>query len=164
MRANGRPCFVLRQAVKPVGDFASSERAAMIARSSASSITTVRPPAALSSPIFWDLVVISTYLLTTAIFLYLPLIPDVALLRDRFGAKGGWRTAIYHALAVGWTGTPGQRHALERGTTAIAILIIPIAVLVRRVDLKRRLDLAGEVQRALPALVRAIQAELERIE
>ena len=41
---------------------------------------------------------------------------------------------------------------------------IPIAVLVRRVDLKRRLDLAGEVQRALPALVRAIQAELERIE
>ena len=41
---------------------------------------------------------------------------------------------------------------------------IPIAVLVRRVELKRRLDLAGEVQRALPALVRAIQAELERIE
>lgn len=39
---------------------------------------------------------------------------------------------------------------------------IPIAVLVKRVDLKRRLDLAGGVQRALPALARAIQQELER--
>ena len=87
----------------------------------------------LSSPIFWDLVVISTYLLTTAIFLYLPLIPDIAMLRDRLGAQGGWRARLYPALALGWTGTPGQRHALERGTTAIAILIIPIAVMVHSV-------------------------------
>ena len=36
---------------------------------------------------------------------------------------------------------------------------IPIAVLVRRVDLKRRFDLAAGVQRALPALVRAIERE-----
>ena len=40
---------------------------------------------------------------------------------------------------------------------------IPIAVLVKRVDLKRRLNLAGGVQRALPALVQAIQKELENI-
>jgi hypothetical protein len=36
---------------------------------------------------------------------------------------------------------------------------IPIAVLVRRVDLKRRFDLAAGVQRALPALARAIERE-----
>ena len=40
---------------------------------------------------------------------------------------------------------------------------IPIAVLVRRVDLKRRLDLAGDVQRALPALARAIQTQLDQL-
>jgi len=40
---------------------------------------------------------------------------------------------------------------------------IPIAVLVKRVDLKRRLDLAGGVQRALPALARAIQQELDKV-
>lgn len=40
---------------------------------------------------------------------------------------------------------------------------IPIAVLVRRVDLKRRLDLAAGVQRALPALARAIQQELDKV-
>ena len=40
---------------------------------------------------------------------------------------------------------------------------IPIAVLVRRVDLKRRLNLAGGVQRALPALARAIEQELDKV-
>jgi hypothetical protein len=40
---------------------------------------------------------------------------------------------------------------------------IPIAVLVKRVDLKRRLDLAGGVQRALPGLAAAIQKELDRV-
>lgn len=39
---------------------------------------------------------------------------------------------------------------------------IPIAVLVRRVDLKRRLDLVGAVQRALPRLASAIEKELAR--
>ncbi|TCP01365.1 DUF6441 family protein [Caldimonas thermodepolymerans] len=36
---------------------------------------------------------------------------------------------------------------------------IPIAVLVRQVDLKRRFDLTTGVQRALPALARAIERE-----
>lgn len=40
---------------------------------------------------------------------------------------------------------------------------IPIAVLVRRIDLKRRLNLAGGVQRALPALARAIQHEMDNV-
>ncbi|GAB3191946.1 MULTISPECIES: DUF6441 family protein [Burkholderiales] len=39
---------------------------------------------------------------------------------------------------------------------------IAIAVLVRRVDLKRRFDLAAGVQGALPALARAIQRELDQ--
>ena len=40
---------------------------------------------------------------------------------------------------------------------------IPIAVLVRRVDLKRRLDLSAAVQGGLAALARAIQQELDRV-
>ena len=39
---------------------------------------------------------------------------------------------------------------------------IPIAVLVRQVDLKRRFDLVAGVRGALPALARAIQQELDR--
>ena len=40
---------------------------------------------------------------------------------------------------------------------------IPIAVLVKRVDLKRRLNLAGGVQRVLPDFARAIQQELDKV-
>ena len=39
---------------------------------------------------------------------------------------------------------------------------IPIAVLVRSVSLKRRLDLTGSVQRSLPRLASAIQKELAK--
>jgi len=39
---------------------------------------------------------------------------------------------------------------------------IPIAVLVRRVDLKRRLDLVGSVRGALPRLTQALQRELDK--
>lgn len=39
---------------------------------------------------------------------------------------------------------------------------IPIAVLVKSVSLKRRLDLTGAVQRSLPRLASAIQKELAK--
>lgn len=55
----------------------------------------------------------------------------------------------------------------ERGRTGARQIkrgqAIPVAVLVKRVDLKRRLNLAGGVQRALPALAQAIQKELEKV-
>lgn len=40
---------------------------------------------------------------------------------------------------------------------------IPIAVLVNRIDLKRRFNFTGAVQRSLPALARAIQQELDKV-
>jgi Ni/Fe-hydrogenase subunit HybB-like protein len=84
----------------------------------------------VSSPIVWDFVVISTYLVATLIFLYLPAIPDLAVLRE---STGGWRGRLYRILSLNWRGLPEQRRALERGVTWIAILIIPIAVLVHSV-------------------------------
>ena len=39
---------------------------------------------------------------------------------------------------------------------------VPIAVLVKSVSLKRRLDLTGAVQRSLPRLAGAIQKELAK--
>ena len=92
----------------------------------------VRPQ--FASPIFWDFVVIMTYLVATAIFLYLPLIPDVAILRDRpVPGTPGWLTRLYGTLALDWHGLPRQRSALERATMVIAILIIPVAVFVHSV-------------------------------
>ena len=86
----------------------------------------------VGSPIVWDFVVIMTYLAATLVFLYLPLVPDLAVLRDRAESRG-WRAHLYRALALGWQNLPTQRHHLERGISTVAILIIPVAVLVHSV-------------------------------
>lgn len=88
----------------------------------------VRPQ--VGSPLVWDFAAITTYLVATAMFLYLPLIPDLALVRDR---ARGTRARIYGALALGWRGLPDQRAALDRGILVMAILIIPLAVIVHSV-------------------------------
>jgi len=87
----------------------------------------------LSSPIVWDFIVVVTYLLATAIFLYLPLVPDLAVVRDRLSVKGGWRWRCYDFMALGWRGLPEQRRTLAQGVKAVAIVIIPLAVAVHSV-------------------------------
>ncbi len=82
------------------------------------------------SPLLWDVMSISIYLTASTIYLYLPLIPDIALLRDR---TSGWRHRLYRRLALGWTGTPRQWHRLERAIAVMAVLVIPIAVSVHTV-------------------------------
>ncbi|HYB73982.1 MAG TPA: NrfD/PsrC family molybdoenzyme membrane anchor subunit, partial [Candidatus Sulfotelmatobacter sp.] len=59
----------------------------------------------LQSPLLWDVTSITTYLTGSTIYLYLPLIPDLAMVRDR---ATGWRRSLYTFLALGWRGTPGQ--------------------------------------------------------
>jgi Ni/Fe-hydrogenase subunit HybB-like protein len=88
----------------------------------------------ISSPIIWDFVSIATYLTGSLIYLYLPLIPDLALARDRLqGTQFKWRWRLYKFLARGWQDTPEQRRRLERGINIMMILIIPIAVSVHTV-------------------------------
>ena len=82
------------------------------------------------SPLLWDVSSISVYLTCSSIYLYLPLIPDIAILRDR---TTGWRHAFYARLSLGWTGTPHQWHRLEKAISVMAILVIPVAISVHTV-------------------------------
>src|SRR6266542_3680741 len=84
----------------------------------------------LRSPLLWDVSSISVYLTCSTIYLYLPLIPDIAVTRDR---TDGWRHRFYTRLAIGWTGAPHQWHRLERAISVMAILVIPVAVSVHTV-------------------------------
>lgn len=81
------------------------------------------------SPLIWDVGAISLYLTGSIIYLYLPLIPDLALLRDR----GTRFKGLYRILALGWTGTERQHARLERAISIMAVAIIPIAVSVHTV-------------------------------
>ena len=82
------------------------------------------------SPLVWDLVAIGTYLVGSLTYLYLPLLPDIALIRD---TVGGWRGRLYGILALGWSGTPHQWRLLERAISIMAVVIVPVAVSVHTV-------------------------------
>ena len=82
-----------------------------------------------SSPLLWDVCSISIYLTASTIYLFLPLIPDIAILRD----QGGKYTWFYRFLALGWKGTQRQQRWLDRGIAVMAVLVIPIAISVHTV-------------------------------
>jgi len=84
-----------------------------------------------SSPLLWDVVSISLYLTCSSIYLFIPLIPDIAFMRDKF--KGTVRGFFYKILAIGWRGTERQWRILEKAISFMAVLIIPIAVSVHTV-------------------------------
>ena len=86
------------------------------------------------SPLLWDIVSITSYLVGSLIYLYLPLIPDFALMRDRLRRGASTlKRQVYTFLAVGWKNTPQQRQRLEKAIRIMAITIIPIAVSVHTV-------------------------------
>ncbi len=86
----------------------------------------------LMSPILWDMCCLSVYMSGSITYLYLPLIPDLALCRDHPG-MAPWRRRLYGILALGWTGSPKQVRRLERLISVMAVAIIPIAVSVHTV-------------------------------
>ena len=82
------------------------------------------------SPLVWDFFAINTYLTGSLLFLFLPMIPDFAVVRDK---STGFRRRVYGVLALGWRGTPKQWHRLETAMQIMAIAIIPVAVSVHTI-------------------------------
>jgi len=85
--------------------------------------------AQMGSPLLWDITSVGVYLTASSFFLYLALIPDVALLRDR-GQKPKW---LYQILSLGFEGTSKQQKRLDILILIMAIAVIPIAVSVHTV-------------------------------
>lgn len=75
------------------------------------------------SPLSWDLLAITTYLLGSTMYLFLPLIPDLAMARDR---SNGWRKTFYKVLALGFRGTEGEWVHLRNAMNIFAFAIIPV--------------------------------------
>jgi molybdopterin-containing oxidoreductase family membrane subunit len=83
-----------------------------------------------TSPLLWDISSICVYLTGSSIYLYMPLIPDLAILRD---VATGWRKPVYRVLAMGFTGTDKQWHRIEKVISVLAVIIIPIAISVHTI-------------------------------
>ena len=82
------------------------------------------------SPLLWDLTAILTYMTGSAIYLYLPMIPDMAQL-STYGAP--WRRKLYRAMSLGWTGSDKEWHSLERAMKLMAAIILAVAISVHTV-------------------------------
>jgi Ni/Fe-hydrogenase subunit HybB-like protein len=81
----------------------------------------------IQSPIVWDFLSVNTYLVACAIYFYLPLIPDVAILAQRpeFSA---WRRKFYRWLSCGFKGTENELHLLEKSIGVMSVIVLPIAI------------------------------------
>lgn len=87
-----------------------------------------------ASPIIWDVTVVTTYLTISVLLFYIPLIPDLALLRDRMAGKvPNWKLKIYKTLSLGWKGNPQQYKTVYHAMRVLMILIIPVGLSIHTV-------------------------------
>jgi len=82
------------------------------------------------SPLLWDTFAISTYATISVLFLYVGLLPDLAIARDR---AVGWRRAFYSVLSLGWQGTARQWKSHNRTVLHLSGLATPLVLSVHSV-------------------------------
>lgn len=82
------------------------------------------------SPLAWDCFAIGTYLTSSMLFLYIGMIPDLAIARDHVK---GWRKPLYTALSMGWRGDDRQWRNFRRTYLLMACFLIPLAVSVHSI-------------------------------
>ena len=82
------------------------------------------------SPLTWDVFAICSYVTVSLLFLYMGMLPDLALLARRVR---GWRRPLYRALSLGFAGTDGEWCLFEKAYPIFAAIVIPLAVSVHSV-------------------------------
>ena len=83
--------------------------------------------ARIQSPITWDVIVITTYLIISILLLYIPMIPDLAYMRDRYHDIPKWQHKLYRILAINWNNTAEQKDKLSHAIAVLSVTIIPVA-------------------------------------
>jgi len=85
------------------------------------------------SPILWDVTAVSLYMLSSYIFFYLSLLPDIAMCRDRLTDAPRWQRRMYEILALGWNHSTEQYHRLEKVLDGMAVFMTMLVVTVHTV-------------------------------
>ena len=87
----------------------------------------------VQSPIVWDIAVVVTYVAISILLFYIPMLPDIALCRDKLKEVPKWQQKMYKILALGWSGKAKQFKIMHNYTRILLILIIPIALSIHTV-------------------------------
>ena len=83
------------------------------------------------SPLVWDLFAISTYLITSTLFWYIGLIPDLATLRDSATSKV--KRVVYGLFALGWRSSGRGWQHWNAAYGLLAGLATPLVVSVHTI-------------------------------
>jgi Ni/Fe-hydrogenase subunit HybB-like protein len=90
------------------------------------------------SPLLWDFIAVTAYVVSSVLFWFLGVIPDLASLRDRAATR---RTQVFYGvLALGFRGTGLQWRRYHRSYGVMAAVMAPLVVSVHSVV---GLDFAG---------------------
>ena len=82
------------------------------------------------SALVWDPAAVFTYLTSSILFVYIALVPDIAVARDR---TTGWRHVLYTVLALGWRGSVRQWKLQLIAGILLSAVILPIFVSVHSI-------------------------------
>jgi molybdopterin-containing oxidoreductase family membrane subunit len=85
------------------------------------------------SPIMWDVTAVTLYMISSIVFFYLSLIPDIAIARDRLQDVPRWQHRMYKIMALGWNHSPEQYHRLEKVLDGMAVFMTMLVVTVHTV-------------------------------
>ncbi len=85
----------------------------------------------IRSPFVWDPSAVMTYLIGSSLFVYVALIPDIAVVRDK--ATGKYAPKIYGVLCLGWRGTPRQWRLQAIAGILLSALVLPVFVSVHSI-------------------------------
>jgi len=80
----------------------------------------------LQSPIVWDVIVVTTYLMISVLLLFYPLLPDFKILSEKF-KRNSKLSKVYKKLSLNWNSTPKQIHIYNKSIKTLSIIIIPVA-------------------------------------
>ena len=84
----------------------------------------------IRSPFIWDPSAVMTYLTASSLFVFIALIPDMAVIRDR---ATGLTRKLYAVMAMGWRGTPRQWKLQAVAGILLSALVLPVFVSVHSI-------------------------------
>ncbi|MCH8206099.1 MAG: polysulfide reductase NrfD [Chloroflexi bacterium] len=84
----------------------------------------------IRSPFVWDPSAVGTYLIASSLFVFVALLPDLAIIRDR---TTGMVSKVYGAMCMGWRGTPRQWRMQAVAGILLSALVLPVFVSVHSI-------------------------------
>jgi molybdopterin-containing oxidoreductase family membrane subunit len=87
----------------------------------------------VQSPILWDVSVVTTYFVLSLLLWFIPMIPDLAVSKNRLASQPRFLSKAYEILSFRWIDHEAQHRALRKSVRILLILVIPTAFAIHTV-------------------------------